>query len=124
MSSGRARSWRRPCLGLSRAPSPNRLTTSPLEHHQAGDSIAAPIRMLFKIENHDVTCLCAIVGLPKRVIVQELPPRDGRARWQFEAFTEGSIGAVLEWLHPALTRSGARPRVPTPAQRGRGIRYL
>ena len=96
---------RRPILG--RAPSPDRLTTSPLELHQAGASIAAPIRMPFKVEDHDVMCLCAIVGLPKRVIVEELPPRDGRARLQLQAFTSGSICALLEWLHPALTRSGA-----------------
>ena len=43
--------------------------------------------MPFRIGDHDVTCLCALVDLPKRAIVEELPPRGGRAR--FPAVTRG-----------------------------------
>lgn len=87
---------------------PYRLTTFPLELQRAGASIAAPIRMLFNVGNHDVTCLCAIAEFPKRVIVEELAARHGRTRLQLQAFTSGSIGALLEWLGPALSRAGGR----------------
>ena len=36
--------------------------------------------MRFKIEDHDVTCLCALVFLPKRLIIEELPAARGAAR--------------------------------------------
>ena len=62
--------------------------------------------MRFKTEDHDATCLCALVDLPKRVIVEELPPHGGLARFQVQAFTQGSVGELLEWLAPAL--EGAR----------------
>src|SRR6267143_520399 len=58
--------------------------------------------MRFRIEDHDVTCLCALIDLPKRVIVEELPPRGGRARFQVQAFVSGHVGALLEWLEPVL----------------------
>ena len=64
--------------------------------------------MRFKIEDHDVTCLCALVDLPKRVIVEELPPRGGRARFQVQGFTSGAVGGLLEWLEPVM--GGARVR--------------
>ena len=54
--------------------------------------------MSFKTRDHEVTCLCALVDLPKRVIVEELPPRGGLARFQLQAVVGGPIGALLEWL--------------------------
>ena len=100
---------------------PNRLATSPREFHMVGASIAAPIRMSFNVGNHDVTCLCAIAGFPKRVIVEELPPHEGRTRLQFQAFTEGSIGAVLGWLGARVDPD--RGASPGPHTRAAGARY-
>ena len=54
--------------------------------------------MRFQIEHHDVTCLCALVDLPKRLIVEELPAREGSARFQVQAFTSGAVGGgVSGW---------------------------
>lgn len=66
--------------------------------------------MSFKTMDHDVTCLCALVNLPKRVIVEELPPERGLARFQLQAFTEGAVGALLEWLGPVATGAKVRRR--------------
>jgi hypothetical protein len=64
--------------------------------------------MPFEIQPHDVTCLCAVVDLPKRVIVEELPPRAARARFRVQAFVERDVGLLLEGIAPALR--GARVR--------------
>ena len=64
--------------------------------------------MRFQIEHHDVTCLCALADLPKRVIVEELPPREGRARFQVQAFTSGAVGELLARVRPFLE---GEPRV-------------
>src|SRR3972149_5180249 len=64
--------------------------------------------MSFKTGDHDVTCLCALLNLPKRVIVEELPPAGGLARFQVQAFTPGAVGALVEWLRTGAP--GARVR--------------
>ncbi len=65
-----------------------------------------------RIEDHDVTCLCANVGLPKRCIVEALPPEGGRARFQLQAFTSGGLAEAIEWVEPVLSaaRGGVRRR--------------
>lgn len=65
-----------------------------------------------RIEDHDVTCLCALVGLPKRCIVEELPPEEGRARFQMQAFTSGALAEATEWVEPILAaaQGGVRRR--------------
>ncbi len=64
--------------------------------------------MRFQTEGHDVTCLCALVNLPKRVIVEELQALDGRARFQVQAFTGGAVGELLARVRPFLE---GEPRV-------------
>jgi hypothetical protein len=64
--------------------------------------------MSFKTQDHDVTCLCALVNLPKRVIVEELPSGGGRARFRVQAFVERDVGELLEWMAPALEGAGVR----------------
>ena len=68
--------------------------------------------MSFKLEDHDVTCLCANVGLPKRCIVEEMPPEEGRRRFQLQAFTSGALREALDWVEPvlAVAQGGARRR--------------
>ena len=63
--------------------------------------------MSFKTRDHDVTCLCGLVDLPKRVIVEELPARDGLARFQLQAFVEGPAHS-----HPETLRDLQRSRKP------------
>jgi len=62
------------------------------------------------LEDHDVTCLCANVGLPKRCIVEEMPADGGAARFQLQAFTSGAVGEALAWVAPVLGVAGARVR--------------
>lgn len=64
--------------------------------------------MSFRIKDHDVTCLCALVALPARVIVEELRPEAGRARFQVQGCVSGHVGGLLEWMEPVL--GGARVR--------------
>lgn len=66
--------------------------------------------MRVRIVDHDVTCLCAIASLPKRVIVEARSPRNGQPRLRLQSFTPGSIGDLLEWIGPVLERSGAEVR--------------
>jgi hypothetical protein len=75
-------------------------------------ALDARIRMAFQSEDHDVTCLCALVDLPKRCIVEVMPPREGRARFQLQAFTEGAVGEALVWVAPLVggAAGGARIR--------------
>src|SRR5882672_4356971 len=64
--------------------------------------------MSFRVEDHDVTCLCALVDLPRAVIVEELPAVDGRARFQLQAFTQGAVGELLRWMEPPLAGASVR----------------
>jgi hypothetical protein len=64
--------------------------------------------MPFHVEDHDVTCLCALVDLPCAVIVEELPAAGGRARFQLQAFPQGAVGELLRWVEPVL--KGVRVR--------------
>jgi len=42
------------------------------------------------------------------VIVEELRPRGGRARFQVQGFTSGAVGGLLEWLEPVAAEARVR----------------
>ncbi len=64
--------------------------------------------MSFKPEHHDVTCLCALVDLPKRVIVEERPPGRGLARFRLQAFTSGPRDALLRLMQEEVAGGEVR----------------
>jgi hypothetical protein len=86
--------------------------------------------MRFRIEDHDVTCLCALANLPPRVIVEELAPRGARARFRVQAFVERDVGELLEWMEPALRgarverAAGDSAFVSIEIEEGAGVEFL